>query len=162
MNAEYPLSHAYFERAILIGQVLKQPMTALISKWKVSDTDDERSVYTGIQTVSVIWKLWVSSLFLCKFLSYIRPPVGEPKQCLIMLFSRRLTGQNDMKKTLKWNSNVTFEKGKVYLPAYEIFLGQWERMFGHKINVALHWEIKNCETFLKTGRFIIFYVLFIR
>ena len=80
MSAVYPLSHDYFERAVLIGPVLKQPMTALISKWKISDTDDERSVYTGIQTVSVIWKLWVSSLFLCKFLSYIRPPVGEPKQ----------------------------------------------------------------------------------
>ena len=77
MNAEYPLSHAYFERAILTGPVLKQPMTALISKWKVSDTDDERRVYTGIQTVAVIWKLWVSSLFLCKFLSYIRPPVAS-------------------------------------------------------------------------------------
>ena len=57
MNAEYPLSHAYFERAILIGPVLKQPMTTLISNWKVSDTDDEKCVYTGIQTVSVIWKL---------------------------------------------------------------------------------------------------------
>ena len=48
MNAEYLLSHAYFERAILIGPVLKQPMAALISKWKVSATDYERSVYTGI------------------------------------------------------------------------------------------------------------------
>ena len=71
MNAEYPLNHGYFERVELIGLVLKQPMTALISKWKVSDADVERSVYTGIQIVSVIWKFWVSSLFLCKFLSYI-------------------------------------------------------------------------------------------
>ena len=82
MNAEYPLSHDYFERVVLIGPVLKQPMTALISKWKVPDTDDERSIYSGIQTVSVIQKLGGSSRFLCKFLSYIRPPVGEPKICM--------------------------------------------------------------------------------
>ena len=32
--------------------------------------DDERSVYTGIQTVSAIWKLWVSSLFFFFFLLF--------------------------------------------------------------------------------------------
>ena len=113
MNAEYPLSHAYFERAIFIGPGLKQPVTALISKCKVSDTDDERSVYTGIQTVSVIWKLWVSSFFLCKFLSYIRPPVDEPKILnshngqLFEFFNRH---KCEKKKTKKKKKNACLKR----------------------------------------------------
>ena len=68
MNAEYPFNYDYFERAVLIGPILKQPIAALISKWKVPDTDDERSVCTlGFFAFSL------------QILSYIRPPVGEPK-----------------------------------------------------------------------------------
>ena len=81
MNAEYPLSHAYFERAILIDPVLKQPITALISKWKVSDTDDERSVYTGSRRYQLFGNFWFLHFFFANSYCIFGRTWASQKSC---------------------------------------------------------------------------------
>ena len=77
----YGLHQNYLERADTIGPALTQSVTAWLSK---SGSNDGKERLNRKPIVYFIWNFQLSSLFLSKFLSYIRPTVVEPKQILIL------------------------------------------------------------------------------